>query len=301
MSIFRKYGIAAILAVMAAGNTAQAQDPATAGNNNEFVTASWQPSLVRDGAIDRVAHVGSISPWQSLREADVMWKKRVWREIDTREKQNLPFRYVGDDQTGGGTFIEILIHAVKTGKIKAYSTFGGDRFTQAYTKDQIMEMLVGAPDTIVSIDPVTEKETVTISNRDFNPDLVTKYRIKEDWIIDRNLGRMVVRIIGIAPMRDKLNDDGSYRTTYPMMWLYYPELRPVLAQYEVYNPDNDIQRLTWDDFMEGRFWSGRIIQTSNAFGDGTFQNAGYTNMEALYEGQRVQEKLMEKEQDMWVY
>lgn len=302
MTILNSYKIAALAALLTASTSTSvfAQDPATSGNNNEPVSGAWQSSLVRDGAYDRVPHVNTTLAWQGVREADVMWKKRVWREIDIREKQNLPFRYPGDDQTGGGYFIEILLDAVKKGKIKAYSTFN-DRFTNALTKEQIMELLVGKPDTTIQIDPVTQEEKQIISNRDFNVELVTKYRIKEDWIMDRNLGRMVVRIIGIAPMLDKLNDDGSFRATYPMVWIYYPELRPVLAQYEVFNPQNDVQRLTWDDYMEGRYWSGRIIQVSNAFNDNTFQNQGYSNMEALYEGQRAQEKLVEKEHDMWMY
>ena len=52
-------------------------------------------------------------PWQYIREDDILWKKRVWREIDTREKQNVAFRYAGDEHTGGGMFIEILIDAIK--------------------------------------------------------------------------------------------------------------------------------------------------------------------------------------------
>lgn len=301
MTILNSYKIAALAALLTASTSSFAQDPATSGDNNEPVSAKWQTSLVRDGAYDRVSHVSGTIAWQNIREADIMWKKRVWREIDTRERQNLPFRYVGDDQTGGGTFIEILLDAVKRGKIKAYSVYGGDNFSKALTKEQIMEMLVGAPDTIIQIDPVTEEETRVISNRDFNPDLVTKYRIKEDWIMDRNIGRMVVRIIGIAPMRDKIDDEGNFRASYPMLWIYYPELRPVMAQYEVFNPENDVHRLTWDEFLEGRYWSGRIIQASNPFGFTTFQGQGYSDMEALYEGQRLQQKLIDKEHDMWMY
>jgi len=269
------------------------------GSNNQPVTATWQPSLVRDGAFDRTPHVMRTLGWQPLREVDILWKKRVWREIDTREKQNQAFRYPGDDQTGGGYFIEILLDAVKKGKIKAYSTFD-DRFTQALTKEQIMEKLVGNPDTIRVIDPISGKESIQISNRDFNVDLVTLYRVKEDWMFDRNLGRMVVRIIAIAPLVDRKDDNGNFRASTPLFWLYYPEARPVLAQYEVFNPENDVQRLTWDDYLEGRYWKGRIIQVSNVSGE-SFKNSGYSSMESLYEDQKTNEKIFDKEHDMWVY
>lgn len=271
-------------------------DPATTANN-EPVVNHWQPSLVRDGAYDRVPHARTPMPLPYMREADILWKKRVWREIDTREKQNLAFRYPGDDETGGGMFIEILVDAVKKGKLKAYSSMD-DRFTTALTKDQIMEAFVGKADTNMVEDPLTGEMTQVISNRDFNTDLVTKYRVKEDWMFDRNLGRMIVRIIGIAPMKDIYNDDGSFRASSPMFWLYFPEARNVLAQYEVYNPENDLHRLSWTDYWEGRFWHGRIIQVSNPFND-NFRNLGFTDMEALFEGQRVQNELINKELDMW--
>ncbi|MBS1643427.1 MAG: gliding motility protein GldN [Bacteroidetes bacterium] len=277
------------------------QDAAQSGSgaNNQPVSAQWQPSLVRDGAYDRTPHVMRTLGWQPLREADVLWKKRVWREIDTREKQNLAFRYPGDDQTGGGYFIEILLDAVKKGKIKGYSTFD-DRFTSALTKDQIMEKLLGKTDTIPQEDPVTGKITMIYSHRDFNPDIVTKYRVKEDWIFDRNLGRMVVRIIGIAPLVDVIDNDGNYRGTAPLMWIYYPEARPVFAQYEVFNPENDVHRLTWDDYLEGRYWSGRIIKVSNGLNE-DFKGQGYNDLEALYKDRQIDEKLFDKEHDMWVY
>lgn len=277
------------------------QDAAQSGSgaNNQPVSAQWQPSLVRDGAYDRRPHVMRTLGWQPLREADVLWKKRVWREIDTREKQNLAFRYPGDDQTGGGYFIEILLDAVKKGKIKGYSTFD-DRFTSALTKDQIMEKLLGKTDTIPQEDPVTGKITMIYSHRDFNPDIVTKYRVKEDWIFDRNLGRMVVRIIGIAPLVDVIDNDGNYRGTAPLMWIYYPEARPVFAQYEVFNPENDVHRLTWDDYLEGRYWSGRIIKVSNGLNE-DFKGQGYNDLEALYKDRQIDEKLFDKEHDMWVY
>jgi gliding motility associated protien GldN len=273
--------------------------PTTQPSAPAAVNSGWKSSLVTDGAYDQVAHVNRILPWQPLREADVLWKKRIWREIDIRQKQNMAFRYPGDDNTGGGMFIEILIDAVKKGKVKAYSTVD-DRFTSALTKEQILEGLTGKPDTIPVVDPITGETSYKIIQRDFNPDMVTKFRLKEDWIFDRNLGRMVVRIIGLAPLKDIYNEDGSFRASTPMFWLYYPELRDLLVQYEVYNPENDVARMNWDEFFENRFFSSYIVKESNPF-DNTFNAMGLQGTDALYEGQRVSEDLFNKEHDMWVY
>jgi len=265
------------------------------------VKEGWRPSLVTDGAYDRVPRVAEALPWQPVREADVMWRKRVWREINTLEKQNLAFRYPGDEYTGGGYFIEILLHAIKNGQIKAYSNFD-DRFTQPLSVEQIEEIVRGTVDTTEVYDPTTNTVQYVVTQRDFDPDGVTKYRLKEDWIFDRNLGRMVVRIIGIAPVqdiRDPLTNE--VRGQSALFWVYYPDARNTLAQYEVFNPENDVQRLTWDDYFEGRFFSSRIIKISNPFDQFIQGLPGMNAMDALYESQRTTEMLMNKEHDMWVY
>ena len=89
-----------------------------------------------------------------------------------------------------------------------------------------------------------------ISRTEFDPNSITKFRIKEDVIFDRNLGRKVTRIIGLAPLLDKKSSSGEYIGTAPFFWLYYPDIRDVLAQYEVFNPENDVARMTWDDYLK---------------------------------------------------
>lgn len=300
MSILKTYKIAASTALLFMGGVAFAQnDPASNFSSYDGVTKDWKPSLVRDGVYDRVQHINSPLLPQNVRENDLMYKKRIWREIDIREKQNMAFRYPGDDYTGGGQFIEIILDAVSKGKIKAYSNMD-DRFTTALTKEQIIDMLVGQPDTTWVTDPETQQEKMVIKRREFNPDVVTKYRLKEDWYIDRNVGRMQRQIIGIAPFKDIYNDDGSFRASQAVFWLYYPEITSMLAQYEVFNPDNDVARMTWYDFFEGRYFASRIIKVSNPF-DYSFKEKGMGNLEALYEGQKATETLFNKEHDMWVY
>jgi gliding motility associated protien GldN len=288
--------VAALL--LGSGAIAQTKDPSLS-KPSDGVKEGWQKSLTNDGAYDRTAnHLVAPIPWQRIREDDILWKKRVWREIDTREKQNVAFRYVGDENTGGGMFIEILIDAVKKGKVTAYSTFD-DRFTQSLTKDQIMEKVAGKTDTVEVEDPVSGTVTKQVRVKDFRPETITKYRIKEDWIFDRNQGQMVVRIVGLAPVLDIYGDDGVYRASQAMFWLYYPDIRGLLAQYEVYNPQNDISRQTWDEYFESRQFASRITKVSNPFGEDFKEHLN--PMESLYESQRTAEEIFNKEHDMWVY
>jgi hypothetical protein len=68
----------------------------------------------------------------------------------------------------------------------------------------------------------------------------------------------------------------------------------------VFNPQNDIARMNWDEFFENRFFSSYIIKVSNPF-DNSFRDMNLNDLDALYEGQRVSEMLFNKEHDMWVY
>ena len=46
--------------------------------------------------------------YEFLRADDALYTQRVWREIDIREKINLPFRYQAQDDNGDQRFVSIL-------------------------------------------------------------------------------------------------------------------------------------------------------------------------------------------------
>jgi len=297
MKSFKISSLVITLIIVCGTAFAQTSDPANPGGAVfDAVTEKWKPSLRRDGVIDRVPHNNYLNPWQPIREADVLWRKRVWREIDARQKQNYAFRYAGDEYSGGGMYIEIVMNAVKNGSVTA---FQDERFTTALTYDDVQTLLVGTPDTIY-VELENGDYEMRIIPKKFNPDDVTKFRMKEDWIFDRNLGRMVCRIVGISPYKDKYFD-GEYLTSFPIFWVNYEELRPTNVRYEVYNPENDAFRMTWDDFFEKRMFSSYIVKSTinNPLEDeiGAYKRDIYR----LYESEAVKEKIFNKEHDLWVY
>jgi gliding motility associated protien GldN len=301
MNILNKFSWT--LSAILIGGVAFAQNPMItdqaqlAGNaSSEAVNSTWKPSLVKDGVIDKVPHVNKTFDMSSIREVDAAWKRRIWRQIDVRQKQNQAFVYEGDEYSGGGAFIEILLDAVKKGKVQAFNTFD-DRFTEPLNMEAFEQSLSGSVDSTPVTDPITGEVTYVVTKKEFNINDVTKYRLKEDWVFDRNAGRMVVRIVGIAPLIDRKNETtGDYQYSTPMFWLNYPELRKVLANYEVYNPQNDLNRMSWADFFDGRYFSSYVIRTSaNNAGGAEFSR----DLRGLEEGERAMDVLYGKEDDMW--
>jgi hypothetical protein len=49
-----------------------------------------------------------------------------------------------------------------------------------------------------------------------------KFRIKEEWVFDREASRMFVRILGIAPLKTKFSPNGEEMGQSVMFWVYYP-------------------------------------------------------------------------------
>lgn len=287
-----------VLCMISSFAIGQTTDPNAKANANKAVNDSWKPSLRPNGVIDRVEHTNYLTPWQPIRETDVLWKKRVWREVDTRQKQNFPFRYPGDEYSGGGMYIEILLNALKNGTAQA---FQDENFKNLVEYDDIMKTLTGGKDTQYVEDPETGELQMIITDNQFDPDDVTKFRLKEDWIFDRKLGRMVCRILGISPYKDKFSENGIYQGSYPMFWVYYPDVRKQHVRYEVYNPDNDVFRMTWDDFFEKRMFSSYVVKS-------TFNNPRMDDIKAskegiykLYESEKIKERIFNKEHDLWVY
>ena len=269
-----------------------------------------RPSLRNDNAIQRnLLKDRTPLDYEHIREDDATYIQRVWREIDVHEKLNIPFVYKAEGDDGNQRFIMILLNAIKKGDVTAFSAVGGDdRFTTPLPFGQIAELLVGKPKTQQipdwANDPDGSKGIMkdTIITAEFNPDLVERYWIKEDVVFDKESSRMYTRILGIAPLQTILNDDGSFRAVTPIFWVYYPDLRPMLAKFDVYNGRNFGAKMSWEELFESRMFASRIIKsTINNPNDAYINSYVKDPILALLEGENIKDKIFNYEQDLWSY
>ncbi len=224
-----------------------------------------------------------------IREADIFWKKRVWRVIDTREKMNLPFVYPQ------APFFDILKEAVQSGALQAYTT-EDDQFTY---KMETTENVFGTIDTIPIYDPDTGEITYEVVTNDFGYEDIKRFRIKEVWYFDEQTSRMRVRILGLAPLRDITDDNGNFRYEKPMFWVYYPEFRNILHRHEAFNAGNDASSISWADVMEQRYFASYIYKQSNVL-DARLSDI-YTGVDRLLEGEKIKQEIFNFEHDLWEY
>lgn len=271
---------------------------------------SIRVSQRNDAAIDR-SQLRDRTPlaYEHIREDDAWYRQRVWREIDVREKMNLPFRYKADEDNGNQRLIYILLKAIKSGQVVGFDATVDDRFTTPMPVKRIGEMIAGKCDTVQVMDwakdPTGSKGFMKDSFvcREFNPDDIVKYMIKEEWVFDKESSRMFARILGIAPMKTYIDEStGIILGESPIFWVYYPDLRPVLSAHEVYNGRNFGARMTWEELFESRFFSSVIIKSSieNPF-DQYIRSYIKDPIMALLEGEHIKDRIFDFEQDLWSY
>ncbi len=263
---------------------------------------SIAPSLRTDNAIDRQL-VKDRTPlaYTYIREDDAVYKQRVWREIDTREKMNLPFRYAANEDNGNQRFISILFSAVQSSDITVFSG-DDDRFTVPMTKEQVAKSITGGMDTVPVVDMNGEVTSYEARQKMVDPDSIYRYRLKEEWIFDKQSSRMTVRILGIAPIMTQYASNGVALGDRILFWAYYPDLRPTLAKYEVYNGKNYAGRMSWEELFESRFFSSYITKSTvdNPF-DKSLKESIKDPLFRLLEGENIKEKIFNYEQDLWSY
>jgi gliding motility associated protien GldN len=267
-------------------------------------------SLRNDAAIERnLVKERTPLAYEHIREDDAWYRERVWREIDIREKMNLPFRYKAQEDNGDQRFVMILLQAIKSGEVTAFDPTVDDRFTTPMPVAKIGEMIAGKCDTIQVIDWAKDPNGTkgilkdSTSCREFNPDDILKFRIKEEWVFDKESSRMYARILGIAPIKTYVDENtGTVLGEAPIFWVYYPDLRPILAKYEVYNAKNFGARMSWEELFESRFFASYIVKSTleNPY-DMFIKQYIKDDILRLLEGDNIKDKIFNFEQDLWSY
>ena len=277
----------------------------------------------------------SFEPYAAVRPQDILYSKRLWRNVDFREKLNQPFSATESN------FVKIIGDLIKSGKVIAYAD---DKFsTPLSVNDAFSKFGVVKTDWNDKKNWNVDKQTGELEEppadlKEPNGKYKTieepiekniqGFQIKEDWIFDKIRQELEPRIVGIALQKNakmaaqannsaslakvgaanassntgssNLSKAASSVSMEEIFWINFEQIRPYLHEAVVLNNYNDAFPLSFDDLLVKRTFASYIVKESNT--KNILISTSFTDpQDRLRESERIKKALMDWEHDLWSY
>lgn len=257
-------------------------------------------------------------PQQPIRQSDVMYRITIWRTIDLREKMNHPLYFPKTTKGTWRSLAQVVYDAIDIDNID--NTEALPMYTDEFCNIPMdrSAILAALSDTKIVDDLDTETgETIgtkEITNR-FPPSDIYSYRIKEVWFFDKQRSALDVRIMEIEPMLEStrpaadggaMEDEGDnyveeIRIPKRIGSILYSELRPYLAQQEMFNTKNNAQRLSLDDVLTFKRQFFSFIYAEENVYDRYINEYIENPRDQRLESERITNEIRIFEHDLWEF
>ncbi len=253
---------------------------------------------------------------------DVMFKKRVWRRMDLREKQNRPFFAFNNEIT------KIIIEAVQAGILHPYLN---DSLRTRMSKEQFLENLKmpdlggglteeekalgfgeddgwGDEEDGGGDDWGEEEETdteATASADYFFPNEVSILEIMEDWIFDKRRSRQYFDIQAVTLIIPAATFASTTGLQKPIGTFKYIDLvalfRSMPEEAIWFNPQNSAEHKNLADAFTLRLFTARMTKIANPENQEIVDIYNRSPRDGIMASQQLEHKLMEMEHNLWDY
>lgn len=232
--------------------------------------------------VERVTHSNPVSI--PVTEENIEWQRIVYREISVKKPVNAGLFY----QTEGECFFSHIFKNVLEGKVQAYNYGINDNlmFSQSNAVDiPVMLKNFQIPFTR------TDNSTITIDPNDIPSNLVKAFYIKESHYYDTRNSSFRTRCLAICPIMFQQDDFEYEETKYPMFWIKYSELEPLLKDVLVFGDAyNSSSVMSVNEFFSANFYDGSIYKVFD-MSDVALAQYCKTPEELVTEQQRIESEL----------
>ena len=197
-------------------------------------------------------------------EADLVWLREVYRQINLEKEVNAPLYFPEDVIDGQENLFRLILRLVVEGKIPAYEYLDGREVLTDKYKVNVADMLDRFNIYYTKGKGSTEKNPkFQIEEADVPTGQVLNYYIIEKWEFDKRSNQMKTYVEAVCPVLNRVGDFGG-ESRYPMFWVKFDQLRPYLAgQYVFLSDDNNLPKYSLDDFFTLGMYDGDIYKTKN--------------------------------------
>lgn len=229
-------------------------------------TGVKQSEAVLDGTTLRQQ---AFSEYQKRDDGHVTWQHVLYRELDLTNDKNASLYYPQEPQDGLTNLFRVILEGLCTNQLKGYEYLDGrEVFTEKYQvnvcdvldKFQILYRQQPA----VGRDG---KPTYLVDESDVPCSEVLSYFVKERWEFNQRTSTYGPRVLALCPVLHRSGDWGGEAVKYPMFWVNFEDLRPLLRDHQIMSDGmNNTPRYTMEEFFNLEQYEGSIYKVQNTRG-----------------------------------
>jgi len=245
----------------------------------------------------------SFAEYQRKEDGFMPWQHVVYRELDMEDPINASLYYPVEPMDGLTNMFRVILDGICTNRLKGYEYLDGrEIFDEKY--------MVNPKDVLDKFQILYQekpgvgqngKPTYTIEEMDVPCNEVLSYFIKERWEFNQKTSKYGPRILAICPVLHRAGDFGGDEVKYPMFWLNYEDLRPLLRDHLIMSDGmNNTPRFTMEEFFTLEQYKGDIYKVQNTRGLSLMQQ--YPDPDTLkYMRAKIEAELRGFGDSIWVY
>ena len=202
---------------------------------------------------------------KSVSDADRQWMRVIYRQLDLNKDKNAPLYYPDEPIDGQENLFRIIMRLLANNQVSAYEYLDGREVFSDQYKIKVRDMLDRFHILYTDAKGSTERNPrFTIEESDVPANEVLSYYVIERWEFDTRSNSLKPHIEAVCPVLHRSGDFGGEPIRYPMFWIKFNDIRPWLAQQQIFtSDDNNLPSCNYDDFFNLTMYDGEIYKTRN--------------------------------------